>query len=134
MATHDQIAAAVTRIYDFFVRIGYLKEEEVVRPSANASSLDVELCRANGFDDVAIDLMKLLPWTNITGIVAFAPGVRLPNWSEDWGIEASRFPTFPEQEKKDAGDEVIPSYCVPLAFSEGGAVPIIDAKHGKANS
>lgn len=50
MATHDDIAAALTSIYDFLIQIGYVEETDVSRPPHNPP-VAVKACKEAGLTD-----------------------------------------------------------------------------------
>ena len=134
MANCNELAASLMRIYRFFVDIGYLHEEEMRWPDKEPSALDIDLCRAVGIDDIAIDLIKQLPWTRSATSIQFTPGTQFLDWSEEGAIRASRFPTYPTLDEDEAGLQVIPGTCISLAFmgcSGFGSVPVLDVRTSK---
>ena len=133
MATHNEIAAALTKIYLFFIQIGYLLESEISWPAAGDDRLDAALCKSKGLDDTAIALIKAIPWPTNWCHLAINSGAT--NWSDEWDIESSRYPAVSLLNPEE-GDEVawIGSSEVPLTLStqgeSAGVVLLIDAKTG----
>ena len=119
MATHDEIASSLSRIYLFFIKIGYISSSDVLWPeSPNHSLLNTDLCKSVGISQTAIKPLEKIPWLLNMGILSeHAPSV---NWSDDWAIEASRYPVFSENEENWEDDIRLDGSCIPLTFGVPG--------------
>ena len=53
-----EIAGALTRLYQFFIKIAYVMEEEMRWPPHNSSVLDVDMCKSQGLGEDAIVLLQ----------------------------------------------------------------------------
>jgi len=133
--THDEIAAALTRVYTFFVKIGYVTEAEMKWPPHSPDDLDVEHCKGQGLTEDVIALLQKIPWTTAT-----VPGSEftvhllvesfLINFSNRAGIETGRL-TFGHGD-----DPVMEPHLVALATRDCGLGHIIaiDAQSGEYRS
>ena len=135
MATHEEIAAILKKIYLFFISIGYVKEEYIRWAPHAPTDLDVNLCRDAGLDDHGIDFLKTIPWA--VDYPHLTPHGYLVNWSEEWAVRGSRFPTFADDwECLNESDELfhdkLAGHLVPLSFTatEEGRTVVIDTHQG----
>ena len=135
MATHEEIAAILKKNYLFFISIGYMKEEDVRWAPHAPSNLDIDLCRDAGLNDHAIDFIKMIPWA--VDYSHLTPHGYLVNWSEEWAVKGSRFPTFADDwESLNENDylyhEKLAGHLVPLSFTatEEGSTVVIDTQQG----
>ena len=62
MCSYAEIGALMVQVYELFVSIGYVTEDEICwPPHSNARFLEDEY-RSNGIEENAIELMRHLPW------------------------------------------------------------------------
>ena len=131
MATYNEIADCLSKIFRFFIKIGYISEADVSWPGATDRTLDVELCKKVGISDPAIDLIKKIPWLlNFEDLSEMAASV---SWSDEWAIEASRYPIWSKNEENWNDNSRLDGSCVALTFGvpgEGKTV-FIDANSGR---
>ena len=136
MATHDEIAAVLLKIYTLFVSIGYVKETDMRWAPHSEADLNVDLCRATGLTDKAISLLQKIPWT--VGRQRFTPEAPIVEWSYDWSIEVCRMPicaevydNLDEGEMEEWGGK-LEGHFIPLSFGEPnrGSCLVIDTEQG----
>lgn len=128
-STPDEIADALKRLYEFFIKIGYVTEEQMKWPPHTAADLDVEFCKAQGLDEGAINLLRKIPWT--TADVRLEVDDTLINYSTKDGIVASRYPDFPWG-GMDEVNYLVPGNYVPLnvGVSVIAEIVFVDTRHG----
>ena len=135
MATHEEIAATLRNIYLFLISIGYVKEADMRWAPHASSDLDVNLCREAGLDDHGIDFLNTIPWA--VDYPHLTPHGYLANWSEEWAVRGSRFPTAADDweyltESDELFHERLAGHSVPLSFTatEEGRTVVIDTQQG----
>ncbi|KAJ9604994.1 hypothetical protein H2200_010383 [Cladophialophora chaetospira] len=89
MNTTTQIAASLQRIFDLFVRIGYIPAESVRPGPHNDADLDVDRLRRLGMDDRAIEFIKNIPWV-VGETVDLIVSSEVISWKDPFDLESSR--------------------------------------------
>jgi hypothetical protein len=139
MSTHAAIAASLTKIYDFFVKIGYLDEENVIRPPHTNHPLLADYCREQGIDVNGIEFLKQIPWHTYSAYV-YAPLVHksgLVAWSAECSISDSRRPNPPESICPNPQQlEYLPPHIIALTICDehGSRAVLLDTSQGKPTS
>jgi hypothetical protein len=62
MASHNEIAAVLLRIYNFLISIGYINHEDILLPDSEDHKFDVDYCKDVGMTESAIALVASIPW------------------------------------------------------------------------
>ena len=132
------IAATLTKIYKFFIQIGYITEAEVSWPEGRVHGVLHRKWAAAGYNDIAIRFIKKIPWmtTNVwmttnDELIWNSPGI---NFSFEYDIKESRHPAQAHHAELFSPDDLQTIQCneVPLTLTtpgefEGVAL-VIDAK------
>ena len=136
MATHDEIAEVLVKIYTLLISIGYVKDADMRWAPHSETDLDVAYCRTVGLNNHAIDFLQKIPWT--VGRQQLTPDATLVDWSFEWSIEVCRIPIYAdlyhemdEVEVEEAGGKV-EGHIIPLSFGEPnrGSCLVIDTEQG----
>ena len=130
-SSHDEIAEALGRIYKFFVKIGYVTEEEMKWPPHSSADLDLDFARSQGLDENAIDLLQKIPWS--TSFIKLELESYLINFSSNDDLQGSRHPDI-AFDYPDEYNPIAEGWLVSIAvYSQGEGVPIsIDTRSGKS--
>ena len=131
---HGEIARALTRLYEFFLEIGYITEEQMRWPPHNATTLDRDLCRSKGLSSEAIVFLETIPFTTSRNEIAFKSN--LLDYSDEADLEACRHPELAYDQPSEL-NPLLDGWMVPLAAvlldDEGhdGHAYIVDTNKGK---
>ncbi|KAJ9605514.1 hypothetical protein H2200_010171 [Cladophialophora chaetospira] len=129
MSSHLQIAHALTRIYNFFVKVGYITEDQMRWPPHSTEDLDLELCRDAGFSEEAISLLSQIPWATVS--LQFQPDCMLVDYSKAELMKASRHPDSTGSDHS-ATNPLLQDTMVTIAIpmNQGARSYILDARTG----
>jgi hypothetical protein len=130
MSTLATIAESLTKIYDFFLAIGYIDEDNYVRQPDIRHPLPVAACQKQGIDETAIAFLRMIPVALLeVDLVHESPSFA---WLDENQVKGSRIPTFPDAAFHGMDDIFahLPSHMVPLTTctpDEGSAL-VVDTK------
>ncbi len=125
-STPAEIAQALTRLYKFFIKIGYVTEEEMRWPPHSTSDLDVDMLRSQGLGDDALALLKKIPWSTSRCYLDFESAS--VNFSDDVDVAGSRVPDYYQEAE---GDVVVDPWMLVIAIRDGYGGPIcLDTRQG----
>jgi hypothetical protein len=127
MSSHDNIAASLTRIYQLFLEVGYIKEEQMKWPPHNDHDLRLDLAQGSGLSKSSIELLKNIPWADLlsTDLTYESNTV---NYSDEDAFEACRHPIFPDHDT-DEENPIIDGSFLPLSIAtpQWGSTLIVNA-------
>ena len=133
MSSHAEIAAALTRLYQFFVKIGYITEEEMKWPPHDSQTLDRDSCRAHGYSVEAIALLEAIPCT--TSYAEFGPGSDFVDYTSEEDLKCCRHPEDQNEEADEEMNPLLDGWMVTLAMHSvwggQGEAYIVDANEGQ---
>ena len=137
MSSLDAMASSLTRLYELFIKIGYIKRENVKFPPHSLAQLDTEVCRNHGMSDLAIAFLIKIPWAQADTWEPRPPDLipdsGILDFSLESDIKASRHPdhqTFAEV----GASHYLDSGWLALTFWGGGSYGcalIVDVASGE---
>jgi len=92
MSSPDEIAAALTKLYKLFIKMGYLTDADISWPPHTQHPLDISRLQELQFDQSAIDLLQKIPWA-LTGSNLDTGFSLIVNYSDSEDLDSTRDPT-----------------------------------------
>lgn len=129
MSTQDEIATSLTCLYQLFVTLGYLTEDDINWPPHGTTPLNVSKCIQLGYDPSAIDVLQKIPWTT-TAIPIYCESMTV-DYSCDDELETSRDPRNHMIDDPD-DPQLLDGWMLPLTYGQTRGVSLtLDAKEGE---